>query len=96
MIMDKVKWVKRAFLTVGLGTVAIVALIGLIFGKIVEATLFEEVAKWALMALVLGVIVCAVFYAPIMIAANRRAALYPEFGKKWWIEDIKRVFRKKQ
>lgn len=93
--MDKVKWAKKAFLTVGLTVVAIVLLIGLLFGTVVEATLFEEIAKWVLMAIILGFLVCGVFYVPIRSLADRRAMLYPQYGKKWWIEDIKRIFRKK-
>ena len=96
MIMDKVKWVKNAFLTVGIAAVVITLLVGLLFGTIVEETLFLEIAKWVLMAVLLGFLACALFYATIMIAGQRREMLYPQYGKKWWIEDIKRVFRKKE
>lgn len=91
-MLTKVQWAKRAFLTVFLGTIAIVAVIGLLFGKVIEATLWEEIAKWAIMAVVLGVIMCVVFYAPIMIAMNRRSMFYEEYGKKWWIHDLKLSF----
>ena len=93
--MDKVKWVKKAFLTVGLTAFGITLLIGLLFGTVVEATLFGEVMKWLLMAVLIGLLVCGILFAPIMIAADRRAMLWDEYGKRWWIEDLLRPFRKK-
>lgn len=60
-IKEDRKWARKAFLTVGAIVVAIVAICGLLFGKVVEATLFEEIAKWAVMAVVLAVLVCCVF-----------------------------------
>ena len=60
----------------------IVAVCGLLFGKLVEATLFEEVAKWALMAVVLAGIMCVVFYAPIMVTSHARDEYKPKYGKK--------------
>jgi len=93
-MLTRIQWMKRAFAVVAGVTIAIVAIVGLLFGKVVEETLFLEIAKWVLMAIVLAVIVCAIAYAPIGIMGNRRNMLYPEYGKKWWIEDIKRVFRK--
>jgi hypothetical protein len=47
------------------------------------------------MAVLIGLGVCAIFFAPIMIAADRRAMLWDEYGKRWWIEDLLRPFRKK-
>lgn len=44
-IKEDRKWARKAFLTVGAIVVAIVAICGLLFGKVVEATLFEEIAK---------------------------------------------------
>ena len=81
-MIDSVKWVKRAFLTLACITIVVVGVCGLLFGKLVEATIIEEVAKWALMALVLAGIVCGIAYAPVMIAAHRREMLKDEFGKK--------------
>jgi len=91
-MLTKVQWAKRAFLTVFFGTIAIVAIIGLLFGKVIEATLWEEIAKWAIMAVVLGAIMCVVLYAPIMVAMNRRSMFYEEYGRKWWIHDLKLSF----
>ena len=39
------KWARKAFLTVGCVIVAIVALCGILFGKVVEESLFAEIAK---------------------------------------------------
>lgn len=70
----------------GLGTIAIVAIIGLLFGKVIEATLFEEIAKWALMAVVIAAIMCVIAFVPIQMLAGYRSDLYPKYGKKWFIK----------
>lgn len=44
-VKDDKRWAWKAFFTV-VGVVAVIVwVIGLLFGKVVEATLFEEVAK---------------------------------------------------
>lgn len=48
-MLDKRTFCKRAIIWTMIITFLIVGGIGLIFGKIVEATLFEEVAKWVVM-----------------------------------------------
>ena len=40
------KWSLKVYGVIAAVVVAVIWTIGLIFGKIVEATLFEEVAKW--------------------------------------------------
>ena len=56
-VIENRKWTAKVYLSIEAIVITIVAIIGLVFGKIVEATLFEEIAKWALMAIVIGLIV---------------------------------------
>ena len=81
-ILENKKWTRKAYLVLASVVIGIIAIIGLIFGKVVEATLFEEVAKWALMAVVIAVIVCVIFYVPITMLSDARRRYYPEYGKK--------------
>lgn len=89
MIMNKLTWIKKAFITVAVVTVLVVALIGIIFGKLVEATLIEEIGKWALMAIVLAGIMCVICFAPIFLLGSVRDEYYPKYNKKWFIAWIK-------
>ena len=95
-MLTKQQWAKRAFITLFCSTIAIIAIIGICCGSVIEATLFGEIAKWALMAVIVGGIVCGIAYVPIMSAASRREILYPEYGKKWWIHDLKYGLYKKE
>lgn len=94
-IKEDRKWARKAFLTVGAIVVAIVAICGLLFGKVVEATLFEEIAKWAVMAVVLAVLVCCVFWVPITMLRDARRKYYKEYGKDWFKHAWKEHFGKK-
>lgn len=94
-IKEDRKWATKAFLTVGTIVVAIVAVCGLLFGKVVEATLFEEIAKWALMAVVLAVCVCVILWVPITMLRDARRKYFPKYGKKWFKQAWKEHFGKK-
>ena len=48
-MLDKRTFCKRAIIWTMIITFLIIGGIGLAFGKIVDATLFEEVAKWVVM-----------------------------------------------
>ena len=50
--MDQRTFVKRVAIWVAVVAAVIVAVIGLCFGKVIEGSLFAEVAKWVLMGLV--------------------------------------------
>ena len=80
-ILENKRWTAKVYLCIEAFVIAVVAVIGLIFGKIVEATLFEEVAKWVLMAVVIGLIVCVIFYVPVTMLSDARRKLRPEYGK---------------
>ena len=45
LIKENKKWTLKVYGVIWTAVVAIIGVLGLIFGKIVEATLFEEVAK---------------------------------------------------
>jgi undecaprenyl pyrophosphate phosphatase UppP len=51
--MEKKLFCKRVMLWTAIFAVVIIAICGLCFGKVVEANLFEEVAKWIVMTLVI-------------------------------------------
>lgn len=94
-ILENKKWTAKVYLWIEAAVIAIIAVIGLIFGKIVEATLFEEVAKWALMAVVIGLIVCVICYVPVTMLSDARLKLRPQYGKAWFKEALKYLFGKK-
>lgn len=61
--MDKFTYVKRFAIWTAVVCAVIALIIGLCFGKIVEANLFEEVSKW-----VVGIIgLIAIIIEPLVI-----------------------------
>ena len=50
--MDKMKFCKRVAIWVAVIAAALIAVIGLCFGKVIEGSLFAEVAKWVIMGAV--------------------------------------------
>lgn len=88
------KWALKVYGVIAAVVVAVIGVIGLIFGKIIEGSLFAEVAKWAVMALVVAVIVCAVCYVPVTMLSDARRRYYPEYGKKWFRHALKAAFGK--
>lgn len=88
------KWSLKVYGVIAAVVVAVIWTIGLIFGKIVEATLFEEVAKWVLMAFVVALIVCVICYVPVTMASDARRRYYPQYGKKWFKHALKAAFGK--
>lgn len=51
--MEQARFVKRVAVWVAVITAVMVAVIGLCFGRVIEGSLFAEVAKWVLMGLVI-------------------------------------------
>ena len=62
--MEKKLFCKRVMLWTAIIAAVIIAVLGLCFGKVVEANLFEEVAKWILMGL--GVICILEVFAYVL------------------------------
>lgn len=49
--MNKMTYCKKFMLWTGIITMVIIAIIGLVFGSVIETTLFAEIAKWFVMGL---------------------------------------------
>lgn len=95
LIKENKKWTLKVYGVIWTAVVAIIGVLGFIFGKIVEATLFEEVAKWALMAIVIGLIVCVICYVPVTMLSDARLKLRSEYGKSWFKQALKVLFGRK-
>lgn len=55
--MDQKTFIKRLAIWVAVIAAALIALIGICFGKRVETTLFGEISKWVVMgAVVIGIL----------------------------------------
>ena len=65
--MDKITFCKRLAIWVAVIAAAIIAVIGLCFGKQIETTLFGEISKWVVMgAAVIGILEAFVYFlAPL-------------------------------
>ena len=68
--MDKKSFVIKAEVLVAAITIIVIALCGIFCGKVVEGSLFEEVAKWVVMGIVTTAIVCLVLYWPLNVLAD--------------------------
>ena len=66
--MDKRVFCKRFAIWTAIIVAAVIATLGLLFGKVVEATLAEEIGKWVLMGLfIIGIFeVFAYILAPLV------------------------------
>ena len=65
--MNITQFTKFCMIVVAIVAALVVAVIGLIFGKVIEGSLFAEVAKWVVMGLVvIGILEgFAYFLAPL-------------------------------
>lgn len=55
-MMDKGTYMKKFAMWTAIGTAVALLIIGLCFGKVIEESLFAEIAKWAVVGLFLIVI----------------------------------------
>ena len=61
--MDKRKFVRRAAIWVAVIAAAVIAVIGLCFGRVIEGSLAAEIGKWVLMGLiVIGILEGFVYF----------------------------------
>ena len=61
--LDQRTFVKRVAVWVAVVAAAVVAVIGICFGKVIEGSLFAEVMKWVLMgAVVIGILEGFVYF----------------------------------
>lgn len=65
--MDRTTFTKKVALWVAVIAAALMLVIGLCFGKVIEGSLFAEVSKWIVMALlVIGILEAFVYFlAPL-------------------------------
>lgn len=55
--MDKLTFMKRAFLWTVIICAVVLLIIGLCFGKVIEGNIWEEIAKWVVMwAVITGIL----------------------------------------
>lgn len=80
-VFNPVKWGKKVYMWLSVGTAAIIWLvffISLFFGRLsygpVEATWFGEILKWIFMTVVIVGIVDGLAYSLVMIIGHRKAA----------------------
>lgn len=66
-VMDKTTFTKKVALWVAVIAAALMLVIGLCFGKVIEGSLFAEVSKWIVIALlVIGILEAFVYFlAPL-------------------------------
>jgi len=67
-MIDKRTFVKRFALWTALAAAAVILIIGLCFGRVIEGSLFGEVAKWVVMgAVIIGILEGFVYFlAPLI------------------------------
>lgn len=53
LLMDQVTFIKKVAIWVAAIAATLIAIIGLSFGKVIEGSLFAEIAKWVVMGLVI-------------------------------------------
>lgn len=62
---------KRIMWGIAIAVFLIVQVIGLCFGRVIEGSLFAEVAKWVVMGAVIAGVVCGLAWIPVSIYLQR-------------------------
>lgn len=62
---------KRIMWGIAIAVFAIVEIIGLCAGKVIEGSLFAEVAKWVVMGAAIAGVVCGLAWIPVSIYLQR-------------------------
>ena len=87
--MDKMKFMKNGAIWLAVITTLIVAACGLIWGSIIEATLFEEIAKYAVMNLGIIAVVETLWYTLGQFLFHWSEDYKEKYGKGWFWKGIK-------
>ena len=95
-IKENNKWSHKAFAVIAASVAVFIWIIGLIFGTVVEATLFQEIAKWVVGGIAVGVLVSLIFYGPVEMMKLARCKYYPIYGKRWFVEAWKKEISHKK
>ena len=90
---DKYKWIKQSFLRLFILTVVIVGIVCALTWKVMEASVWLELGKWVVIAVMSGAIACLLFSPLIGILDTVRDRMFPEYGKRWWLKWIKNGFK---
>ena len=83
---DKVKFMLKGAMWIAIITTLVVAGIGLIWGSVIEGSLFAEVAKWAVMNLVIVGILESFWYTLGQIAYHWTKGYKDKYGKEWFVK----------
>lgn len=86
---DKVKFMLKGALWIAIITTIIVAACGLLFGAVIEATLFEEIAKYAVMNLGIIAVLETFWYTLGQFAWHWMDDYKEKYGKGWFWKGIK-------
>jgi VIT1/CCC1 family predicted Fe2+/Mn2+ transporter len=70
--MDKKSFIIKAEAVIFAVTLIIVAIVGLLTGKVVEGSVAEEVWKWVLGAIGGGVFMALLLHWPVCLIADRK------------------------
>lgn len=86
---EKIKFMLKGAMWIAIIATLIVGGIGLAFGSVIEGSLFAEVAKWAVMDLVIIVILETFWYTLGQIAYHWKDGYKEKYGKGWFWKGIK-------
>lgn len=87
--MDKMKFMKNGAIWIAVITTVIVAVCGLLFGSVIEATLFEEIAKYAVMNLGIIAVMETLWYTVGQFLFHWSEDYKEKYGKGWFWKGIK-------
>ena len=91
--MDPYKWIKQSFIRIFFLAIIITGLVGLIIGKVTEASIYLEIGKWLVIALVAGFSSCVLLSPIVAILDPIRDKMFPEYREKWWINNTTGLFK---
>ena len=83
------KFMKNGAIWIAVITTIVVAACGLLFGSIIEATLFEEIAKYAVMNLGIIGILETFWYTLGQLAYHWTDDYKKKYGKGWFWKGLK-------
>ena len=88
-MIDKKKFMLRGALWILLITVLAMTGCWFAFGKVIEGTLFAELAKWGIMTIVIAAILETLWYAVGMVLYHWADDYKTLYGKGWFWKGIK-------
>lgn len=95
-VKENNKWSHKAFAVITACVAVFIWILGLLFGSVVEENLFQEIAKYFVGGIAVGVLVSLIFYAPVELMKLARYKYYPIYGKRWFIEAWKKEISHKK